>query len=85
MQVCGLVIIRSCLIALLIIVSKPEGVVAETTQQKKIMLASTIGPIDAGIVGALEEAFTKKSGIVVEHTGAGTGKAIQLAETGLAL
>jgi tungstate transport system substrate-binding protein len=49
---------------------------------KKIMLASTIGPIDAGIVGALEEAFTKKTGIAVEHTGAGTGKAIQMAETG---
>jgi tungstate transport system substrate-binding protein len=51
-------------------------------QPKKIMLASTIGPIDAGIVGALEAAFTKKTGITVEHTGAGTGKAIQMAETG---
>ena len=50
--------------------------------QKKIMLASTIGPIDAGVVGALEEAFTKKTGISVEHSGAGTGKAIQMAETG---
>jgi tungstate transport system substrate-binding protein len=50
--------------------------------QKKLLLASTIGPIDAGIVGALEEAFTKKTGIAVEHTGAGTGKAIQMAETG---
>ncbi|MHB8845926.1 MAG: ABC transporter substrate-binding protein [Nitrospirota bacterium] len=46
------------------------------------MLTSTIGPIDAGIVGALEEAFTKKTGIAVEHIGAGTGKAIQMAETG---
>ena len=51
-------------------------------QPRKILLASTIGPIDAGIVGALEEAFTKKTGIAVEHTGAGTGKAIQMAETG---
>jgi tungstate transport system substrate-binding protein len=51
-------------------------------QSKNIMLASTIGPIDAGIVGALEDAFTKKTGIMVEHTGAGTGKAIQMAETG---
>ena len=50
--------------------------------QKKIMLASTIGPIDAGIVSALEEAFTKKTGIMVEHTGAGTGQALKLAETG---
>ncbi len=29
-------------------------------QLRKIMLASTIGPIDAGIVGALEAALTKK-------------------------
>jgi len=55
---------------------------AEAPMQKKIMLASTIGPIDAGIIGALEEAFTKKTGIAVEHTGAGTGRAIQMAETG---
>jgi len=56
--------------------------VSADQQPKKIMLASTIGPIDAGIVGALEEAFTKKTSIAVEHTGAGTGKAIQMAETG---
>ncbi len=46
------------------------------------MLASTIGPIDAGIVGALEEVFTKKTGIAVEHIGAGTGQALKMAETG---
>ena len=50
-------------------------------QPRKIMLASTIGPIDAGIVGALEAAFTKKTGVAVEHAGAGTGKALQMAET----
>jgi len=57
-------------------------VISADAPQKKILLASTIGPIDAGIVSALEEAFTKKTGIAVEHTGAGTGKAIQMAETG---
>jgi len=57
-------------------------IAAEAPQPKKIMLASTIGPIDAGIVGALEDAFTKKTGIMVEHTGAGTGQALKLAETG---
>jgi len=55
---------------------------AEAPQSKKIMLASTIGPIDAGIVGALEDAFMKRTGIVVEHTGAGTGQALKLAESG---
>lgn len=56
---------------------------AEPVQQLgKIMLASTIGPIDAGIVGALEDAFLKKTGIVVEHVGAGTGQALKNAESG---
>jgi len=72
----------TCLAALLVIFSCPLVMAAETAQPKKIMLASTIGPIDAGIVGALEEAFTKKTGIAVEHTGAGTGQALKMAETG---
>ncbi len=55
---------------------------AQEKAPSRIMLASTIGPIDAGIVGALEEAFSKKTGIVVEHTGAGTGKALKMAESG---
>jgi tungstate transport system substrate-binding protein len=60
----------------------PHAAAQSPEQPKKLLLASTIGPIDAGIVGALEAAFTKKTGIAVEHTGAGTSKAIQLAETG---
>ncbi len=60
-----------------------SSVIAQQTKpQPKIMLASTIGPIDAGIVGALEAAFTKMTGIAVEHTGAGTGQALKMAETG---
>jgi len=55
---------------------------SKQTLSQKIMLASTIGPIDAGIVGALEAAFTKKTGITVEHTGAGTDQALKMAETG---
>ena len=62
-------------------IAVPVGA-ADVPAQKKILLASTIGPIDAGIVGALEDAFTKKTGITVEHTGAGTGQALKLAETG---
>lgn len=47
-----------------------------------IFLASTIGPIDAGIVSVLEDAFEKESGIRVRHLGAGTGEALQIAEKG---
>jgi len=48
----------------------------------QILLASTIGPIDAGIVPALEESFEKKTGIRVRHVGAGTGAALDLAKSG---
>lgn len=49
---------------------------------KQILMSSTIGPIDAGIVDALETAFQKKTGIVVRHVGAGTGATLKQAESG---
>jgi tungstate transport system substrate-binding protein len=45
-------------------------------------MASTIGPIEAGIVPALEEAFERDTGIRVRHVGAGTGEALKIAERG---
>ncbi len=49
---------------------------------KFVFLSSTIGPIDSGIVAALEDKFEKESGIRVRHVGAGTGAALKLAEKG---
>jgi tungstate transport system substrate-binding protein len=49
---------------------------------KFILLSSTIGPIDAGIVGVLETEFEKESGIRVRHVGAGTGAALDIAKQG---
>ena len=49
---------------------------------KFILLSSTIGPIDAGIVDVLESAFEKDSGIRVRHVGAGTGATLDLARKG---
>jgi tungstate transport system substrate-binding protein len=49
---------------------------------KFILMASTIGPIDAGIVDVLENAFEKDSGIRVRHVGAGTGATLKIAEKG---
>jgi tungstate transport system substrate-binding protein len=49
---------------------------------KFIFLSSTIGPIDSGIVGALEDQFEKETGIRVRHVGAGTGAALKMAENG---
>jgi tungstate transport system substrate-binding protein len=47
-----------------------------------VLLASTIGPIDAGIVPLLEDRFEADTGIRVRHVGAGTGEALKLAEKG---
>jgi tungstate transport system substrate-binding protein len=50
--------------------------------EKFILLASTIGPIDSGIVDALETQFEKETGIRVRHVGAGTGAAMDMARKG---
>jgi tungstate transport system substrate-binding protein len=49
---------------------------------KFILLSSTIGPIDAGIVPLLEDKFEKATGIRVRHVGAGTGAALEIAKGG---
>jgi tungstate transport system substrate-binding protein len=58
----------------------PGSAMAQTG--KFILLASTIGPIDAGIVNILEDQFEKETGIRVRHVGAGTGAALKIAEKG---
>lgn len=47
-----------------------------------VLLASTIGPIDAGIVETLEDAYFKKAGVRVRHVGAGTGATLEMAKSG---
>jgi len=55
---------------------------AAPAAERMVLLASTIGPIDAGIVPLLEDRFEAETGIRVRHVGAGTGEALRLAETG---
>jgi tungstate transport system substrate-binding protein len=76
------ILLLSTFFAAVCIYSMPAFGADQEEHPRKIMLASTIGPIDAGIVGALEAAFTKKTGVAVEHTGAGTSQALKMAETG---
>lgn len=47
-----------------------------------VRMSSTIGPIDAGIVPALVEAYGKKTGTKVTFEGAGTGATLEKAKTG---
>jgi tungstate transport system substrate-binding protein len=44
-----------------------------------ILMASTIGPVDSGIVDVLENEFFRETGITVRHISAGTGAALDIA------
>ena len=60
-----------------------SGPAADRSAPKEVLLmASTIGPIDAGIVPALEEAYLAKTGVLVRHAGAGTGAALEMTKRG---
>jgi tungstate transport system substrate-binding protein len=67
-------------LAALALVCVCSGVVR--AEQDVVLMASTIGPIDAGIVAVLEDAYEKESGVRVRHVGAGTGEALKIAEKG---
>jgi len=68
--------------AALVVVAALPAAPAFAEGSKFLLLASTIGPIDAGIVADLEAAFEKESGIRVRHVGAGTGATLDLARGG---
>jgi tungstate transport system substrate-binding protein len=55
---------------------------AQAGSSKFVFMASTIGPIDSGVVSVLEDKFEKETGIRVRHVGAGTGAALKIAEKG---
>lgn len=73
------VIVGKCLV-LLVLLWSCHAIVPDNNNF--IFLSSTIGPIDSGIVGVLEDQFEKETGIRVRHVGAGTGAALKLATEG---
>ena len=58
----------------------PSLTIAESS--KFILLSSTIGPIDSGIIDILENGFEKETDIRVRHVGSGTGAALDIARNG---
>ncbi len=58
------------------------GLAGAADGSRFLLLSSTIGPIDSGIVEVLENAFEKETGIRVRHVGAGTGLALNIARQG---
>jgi tungstate transport system substrate-binding protein len=55
---------------------------SQAESSKFVLLSSTIGPIDSGVVDLLENEFEKETGIRVRHVGAGTGAALNIARKG---
>jgi tungstate transport system substrate-binding protein len=70
-------IIFSTTLILLLLIASMASLASET-----VRLSSTIGPIDAGIVPVLAQAYEKKTGVRVEFVGAGTGLTLERAKTG---
>lgn len=71
------IFIGKCVVLFILMCS---SVALAANGDKFIFLSSTIGPIDAGIVSALEDQFEKDTGIRVRHVGAGTGAALDIAK-----
>ncbi len=71
--------IGKCLVLLLLVF---PSIALAGGGYKFILLSSTIGPIDSGIVSVLEDRFEKDTGIRVRHVGAGTGAALDMATKG---
>ena len=79
-----LLVIFICGTSWQIVLAKSSKEAKVTSSGEGILLASTIGPIDAGIIDLLEERFEKETGIRVRHVGAGTGVALDIAKQGSA-
>jgi tungstate transport system substrate-binding protein len=60
------------------------GTPADTAwqQPRPILLASTIGPVEVGLLDRLEAAFHQATGLWVRHIAAGTGQALEIARAG---
>jgi tungstate transport system substrate-binding protein len=70
-----------CLVAVAAVLS--AGCIStEDSPRQVISLSSTIGPVDAGIIPALEDAYMEKNpNVVIRHIKAGTGATIDTAKT----
>lgn len=73
---------RSWIVLLLLQILCLSIVAIVEAQDKVLLMASTIGPVDAGIVPLLENRFEQETGIRVRHVSAGTGEALKMAEGG---
>lgn len=50
--------------------------------ERHLLLASTLEPIETGLLDVLEEAFFQTSGVLVRHIALGSGRALEIARKG---
>ena len=62
----------------------PQDVVLPSSLEKSrhLFLASTMEPVETGLLDVLEQAFYQETGILVRHIAVGSGRALALAEQG---
>jgi len=59
-----------------------QPVTGSESMVQPVLLASTMEPVESGLLAALEEAFYAEVGIMVRHVAAGSGQALALAREG---
>lgn len=74
--------VNRTLILLVCIAVLASGCVHRAGGSGFVLLASTIGPVDSGIIQLLEDRFEQETGIRVRHVSAGTGAALDIARKG---
>jgi tungstate transport system substrate-binding protein len=62
--------------------SLPAGPPPEEEAKNFLLLASTMEPVETGLMDALETAFFQEKGIFVRHLAAGSGRALEIARGG---
>lgn len=60
----------------------PAQPTKEEEEKNFLLLASTMEPVETGLLDALEAAFFKERGIYVRHLAAGSGRALEIARGG---
>lgn len=51
-------------------------------EEKYLLLATTIGPVETGLIETLEQAYYQEKGVLVRHIAAGSGRALDIARLG---
>ncbi len=59
-----------------------NGTPKQVSSMRHLLLASTMEPVETGLLDLLEEAFYQSSGILVRHIAVGSGRALEIAREG---